>query len=41
MLNKDYIRMGSVAKKKKDSGRELQEASRQNKLTGGKPPVVK
>jgi hypothetical protein len=41
MLHKDYDRKDSVAKKKKGSDREPQEAWRQNELIGGKPPVVK
>jgi hypothetical protein len=41
MLHKDYDRKGSVAKKKKVSGRESQEAWRQDELIGGKPPVLK
>jgi hypothetical protein len=40
-VHKDYNRKGSVAKKKKDFGRELQGAWRQGELIGGKPPVVK
>jgi hypothetical protein len=40
MLHKDYDRKGSVAKRK-DAGREPQEAWRQDDLIGGKPPVVK
>jgi hypothetical protein len=39
MLHKDYDRKGSTAKKK--SGRESQRDWRQDKLIGGKPPVVK
>jgi hypothetical protein len=39
MLHKDYDRKGSIAKK--NCGRELQEAWRQDELIGGKPPVVK
>jgi hypothetical protein len=41
MLHKDYKCKGSVAKKKKSSGRETQGAWRQDKLIGGKPPVLK
>jgi hypothetical protein len=42
MVHKDYDRKGSVAKKKKKkTGREPQEAWRQEELIGGKPPVVK
>jgi hypothetical protein len=40
MLHKDYGRKGLGAKKK-DSGREPQEAWRQDELIGGKPPIVK
>jgi hypothetical protein len=40
MLHKDYDSKGSVAKKTV-SGREPQEAWGQDKLIGGKPPVVK
>jgi hypothetical protein len=43
-LHKDYDRKGSVAKKnerKQDSDRKPQEAWRQDKLIGGKPPIVK
>jgi hypothetical protein len=39
-LHKDYYRKGSVAKKKKISGREPQGPWRQDQLIGGKPPVV-
>jgi hypothetical protein len=39
MLHKDYDRKG--CSKKKDSGRDLQEARRQKQLIGGKPPVIK
>jgi hypothetical protein len=38
MLNKDYYRKGSV--EKKVSGSESHGASRQDKLTGGKAPVL-
>jgi hypothetical protein len=41
MLHKNYGSKGSVAKKKKGSGHEPQEAWRQDELIGGKPPVVK
>jgi hypothetical protein len=41
MLHKDYDRKGSVAKKKKISGREPQGAWRQDELIGSKPPVIK
>jgi hypothetical protein len=41
MLHEDYDRKGSVAKRKKDSGREPQEPWRQDELIGGKLPVVK
>jgi hypothetical protein len=42
MLHKDFNRTGSLAKKKrKMSDHEPQEAWRQDKLIGGKPPVVK
>jgi hypothetical protein len=41
MLHKNYDRKGSVAKTKKFSGHEPQEAWRQDQLIGGKPPVVK
>jgi hypothetical protein len=41
MLHKDYDPKGSVAKKKKISGRGPQEAWRQDELIGGKPPFVK
>jgi hypothetical protein len=40
MLHKEYDRKGSVARYK-ISGRDLQGIWRQNKLIGGKPPVVK
>jgi hypothetical protein len=40
MLRKDYALKGSVTETK-DSGREPQEAWRQDKLIGCKPPVVK
>jgi hypothetical protein len=40
MLNKDYDTKGSV-EKKKNPGREFQEAWCQDELIGGKPPVVK
>jgi hypothetical protein len=40
IVHKDYDRKGSVAKIK-DSGRETQEAWRQDDLIGGKLPVVK
>jgi hypothetical protein len=40
MLHKDYDRKCSV-EKKKTTGHESQGACRQNKLIGGKPPVVK
>jgi hypothetical protein len=40
MLHNDYDSKGSVAKKK-NSGREPQEAWRQDELIGCKPPVVK
>jgi hypothetical protein len=40
MLHKDYDRKSSVAKKE-HSGREPQEAWRQDELIGGEPPVVK
>jgi hypothetical protein len=39
-LHKEYDRKGSVARKE-ISGRESQEAWRQDELIGGKPPVVK
>jgi hypothetical protein len=39
MLYKDYDRKGSVAKKK-NSGRDPQEAWKQQELIGGKPPVA-
>jgi hypothetical protein len=39
MLHKDYYRKGSVGEK--ISGRGSQGAWRQDKLIGGKPPVVK
>jgi hypothetical protein len=39
MLHKDYDRRGSV--KKNESGREPQEAWRQDELISGKPPVLK
>jgi hypothetical protein len=39
MLHKDYYRKGSV--EQKIPGRGSQGASRQDELTGGKPPVVK
>jgi hypothetical protein len=39
MLHKDYDSKGSVAKK--ITGRESQGALLQDKLMGGKPPVVK
>jgi hypothetical protein len=38
MLHKDYYRKSSVEKK---SGRGSQGACSQDKLIGGKPPVVK
>jgi hypothetical protein len=41
MLHKDYDHKGSVAEKKIESGREPQEAWRQDELIGGKPIVVK
>jgi hypothetical protein len=41
MLHEDYDRKGSVANKKKISARDAQGACRQNKMIGGKPPVVK
>jgi hypothetical protein len=41
MLHKDCDRNGSVAKKKKNFGRESQGAWRQHELIGGNPPVVK
>jgi hypothetical protein len=41
MLHKDYDRKGSIAKQQQqDSGRDPQEAWRQDKLIDGKPPVV-
>jgi hypothetical protein len=40
MLHKNYDHKGSVAKKK-NSGHEPEEAWRQDKLIGDKPPVVK
>jgi hypothetical protein len=39
MLQKDYDRKGSVAKKK-NCGRESQGAWRQAELIGGKQPVI-
>jgi hypothetical protein len=41
MLHNDYDRKNSVAKKKHDSGREAEDAWRQDELIGGKPRVVK
>jgi hypothetical protein len=41
MLQKDYDRKGPVAHKTKLSDHDPQEAWRQDKLIGGKPPVVK
>jgi hypothetical protein len=41
MLHNDYDRKGSVAKKKKISGRDPKGARRQDELIGGKSPVVK
>jgi hypothetical protein len=41
VLNKDCDRTGSVAEKEKNSGREPQEAWRQDEPIGGKLPVVK
>jgi hypothetical protein len=40
ILHKDYERTGSVVKKR-DSGREPQEAWRQDELIGGEAPFVK
>jgi hypothetical protein len=40
MLHKHYDRSGSVGKKMAD-GHESQGVWRQDKLIGGKPPVVK
>jgi hypothetical protein len=39
VLHKDYDRKGSV--EKKNTGRDFQEARRQDELIGDKPPVVK
>jgi hypothetical protein len=41
MLHNDYDCKGSVAKNKKGSGLEPQEAWRQSELIDGKPPVIK
>jgi hypothetical protein len=41
MLHKNYDRKGSIAKKKKKSGRDPQGVWRQDELIDGKPPVVK
>jgi hypothetical protein len=41
MLHRDYDRKGSVTKKKYIPDRELQGAWCQDKLIGGKPPIVK
>jgi hypothetical protein len=41
MLHNDYGRKGSIAKNKKISGREPQEARCQDERIGGKPPVIK
>jgi hypothetical protein len=41
MLHKVYDCKGSVAKRKKNSRRERQEAWRQDELIGGKLPVMK
>jgi hypothetical protein len=41
MSHEDYDRNGSVAKKKKISGRVPQGAWHPDELIGGKPPVVK
>jgi hypothetical protein len=38
MLHKDYDRKCSV---EKNTGRESERACRQDKLIGGKPPVIK
>jgi hypothetical protein len=41
MLHKDYYRKESVEKKKKDVWSWVSRDWRQDKLIGGKPPVVK